>query len=276
VLLKFHEEEYYYTLEPPALGHNPVDRFLFSTRQGFCEHYASAFTVMMRAAGIPSRIVLGYQGGELNPMGDYMIVRQSDAHAWTEVWFDSVGWHRVDPTAAVAPERIDSGMSGSIFDGAAAAWGLSAPSEFLHQLTLSWDAINAKWNDWVLGYGPEKQDKLMEWLGMEDPDWKKKMLTLLGIVIGLILLISLLLAMRYRAPRPDRAAILYRRFVNKTGIPQSLGESPGSFAARAHSESSVSSDTIDTITSTYLAARYGIPDPQALQRLESQVSQLRR
>jgi len=274
VLLKFHEEEYYYTLEPPPLGHNSVDRFLFQTRQGFCEHYASAFAVMMRAAGIPSRIVLGYQGGEMNPMGDYMIVRQSDAHAWTEIWLDGTGWYRVDPTSAVAPERIDSGMSGSMFDGAAAAWGLSAPSEFLHQLSLSWDAINAKWNDWVLGYGPENQDKVMEWLGMDDPDWQKKMLTLLGIVIGMIVLISLLLALRYRAPRPDRAAILYRKFVKKTGVPQSLGEPPVAFAGRANSESSLPADTIETITSAYLAARYGFPDPDALQQLESQVGRL--
>ena len=210
----------------------------------------------------------------MNPMGNYMIVRQSDAHAWTEIWLDGTGWYRVDPTAAVAPERIDSGMSGSMFDGAAAAWGLSAPSEFLHQLSLSWDAINAKWNDWVLGYGPENQDKVMEWLGMDDPDWQKKMLTLLSIVIGMIVLISLLLALRYRAPRPDRAAILYRRFVKKTGVTQRLGESPVAFAGRANSESSVTSDAIDTITSAYLAARYGFPDPDALQRLESQVGQL--
>ncbi len=114
----------------------------------------------------------------------------------------------------------------------------------------------------------------MEWLGMDDPDWQKKILTLLGVVIGLILLISLLLAWRYRAPRPDRAAVLYRKFVKKTGIPQSLGESPASFAGRAHLKSSVPSDTIDTITATYLAARYGFPNPDALQRLESQVSQL--
>ena len=114
----------------------------------------------------------------------------------------------------------------------------------------------------------------MEWLGMEDPDWQKKVFTLLGVVIGLILLISLLLAWRNRAPRPDRAAILYRKFVKKTGIPQSLGESPASFAGRAHSESSLPSDTIDTITSAYLAARYGFPDAQALQQLEMQVRQL--
>ena len=172
VLQKFNKEEFFYTLEPPALGSNPVDAFLFDTKRGFCEHYASAFAVMMRAAGIPSRIVLGYQGGEINPMGAYMIVRQADAHAWTEVWLQERGWYRLDPTAAVAPERIESGRSAAMFDGIAATWGLSAPSEFIYQLTLTWDAINAKWNDWVLGYGPENQGKFMEWLGMEDPDWR--------------------------------------------------------------------------------------------------------
>ncbi|MDA0707441.1 MAG: DUF3488 and transglutaminase-like domain-containing protein, partial [Proteobacteria bacterium] len=101
VLQKFNNEEFFYTLKPPVLGRDPVDQFLFETRQGFCEHYASAFAVMMRAAGIPARIVLGYQGGELNPVGNYLIVRQADAHAWTEVWLEGVGWSRVDPTAAV-------------------------------------------------------------------------------------------------------------------------------------------------------------------------------
>jgi len=274
VLQKFHQEEYYYTLEPPALGRDPVDEFMFDTRQGFCEHYASAFTVMMRAAGIPARIVLGYQGGEMNPVGEYLIVRQSDAHAWTEVWIEGVGWYRVDPTAAVAPERIDAGMSAAMFDGAAAAWGLSAPSEFLHNLGLSWDAVNAKWNDLVLGYGPENQNKLMEWLGMDDPDWRKMMLTLIGIVIGMVILISLLLALRYRAPRPDRAAILYRTFVRKSGVVLAIGETPVAFAAKAHSASMLDDAAIDGITAAYLATRYGLPDPQSLQQLELQVSQL--
>jgi transglutaminase-like putative cysteine protease len=276
VLQKFHQEEYFYTLEPPALGRDPVDQFLFNTQQGFCEHYASAFAVMMRSVGIPARIVLGYQGGELNSIGQetYLIVRQSDAHAWTEVWVEGVGWHRVDPTAAVAPERIDAGMSASMFNGAAAAWGLSAPSAFLHNLGLSWDAINAKWNDYVLGYGPENQDKLMEWLGMEDPDWRKMMFTLLAIVIGMVVLISLLLALRYRAPRPDRAALLYRKFVKKSGVTLDTGETPAAFAAKAYSASTIDDELIDTITAAYLAARYGMPDPASLRQLESQVKQL--
>ena len=274
VLQKFHQEDYYYTLEPPVLGNNAVDAFLFDTQQGFCEHYASAFAVMMRSVGIPARIVLGYQGGEINPMSEQLIVRQSDAHAWTEVWIEDHGWYRVDPTAAVAPERIDAGMSGSMFNGAGAAWGLLAPSAFLHNLGLSWDAINAKWNDLVLGYGPENQSKLMQWLGMQEPDWRKMMLTMLALVIGLVILISLLLAWRYRAPRPDRAAILYQTFVKKSGLPLSVGESPASFATRARFESEMDDEAIDAVTTEYLSARYGAPDSQSLQRLQHRVNQL--
>jgi len=274
VLMKFHEEEFFYTLEPPPLGSDPVDRFLFESRRGFCEHYASAFAVMMRSAGIPARVVLGYQGGEMNPLGGHMIVRQSDAHAWNEVWLEGYGWRRVDPTAAVAPDRIEIGRAGSMMGGAASAWGLSAPSALLHQLTLTWDAMSAKWNEWILGYGPENQDKFMEWLGMDDPDWRKMMLTLVGLVVGLILLISLILSLRYRAPPRDRAAILYARFVNRSGVDPVTGETPAVFAARAESESAIPAVRINEITETYLDARYGPTNPAALQRLESAISAL--
>ncbi len=276
VLSKFHEEEYFYTLEPPPLGSNPVDRFLFDTRRGFCEHYASAFAILMRAAGIPARVVLGYQGGEMNPVGGHMIVRQSDAHAWTEVWLDGIGWYRVDPTGAVAPDRIESGASGSLLDGAGLAWGLSASSAFLHQLTMTWDAMNAKWNEWVLGYGPENQERFMEWIGMDDPSWRKMMLTLIAVVAALVMLISGLLALRYRAPKTDRAATLYKRFVNKAGIELRTGETPAVFARRVAAESPIPAEIINEITSTYLNARYGPADPIAMRRLESAVAAVRR
>jgi hypothetical protein len=227
---------------------------------------------MMRAAGIPARIVLGYQGGELNPIGDYMIVRQSDAHAWTEVWFEGRGWIRFDPTAAVAPERIELGVAESMFDGIGMEWGLSAPSMLLHRLQLSWDAMNAKWNDWVLGYGPDKQNDFMRLLGMDDPSWRKMLLTLVTVVIALILLVSGILALRYRPPPRDRAVILYQRFVAKTGHELSVGESPFAFALRVGAESKLSADTIRDITSSYQEARYGNIDPSALQRLETQVA----
>ena len=114
LLRKFRNEEYHYTLDPPRLAENAVDEFLFDTRSGFCEHYAAAFTMVMRAAGVPARIVTGYQGGEFNPLGGYLLVRQSDAHAWSEIWVAGRGWLRVDPTAAVAPDRIERGIPASV------------------------------------------------------------------------------------------------------------------------------------------------------------------
>jgi transglutaminase-like putative cysteine protease len=274
ILAKFNTEDFYYTLQPPPLGSNPVDRFLFDTRQGFCEHYASAFAVLMRAGGIPARIVLGYQGGELNEAFDYLIVRQADAHAWTEVWLDGVGWRRVDPTAAVAPERVDYGRTGAMFDGVGEAWGLSAPSALLHNLVLTWDAMNAKWNEWVLGYGPENQNSFMEWLGMNNPDWRKMMLALVGIVIGLTLLISLLLMLRYRPPPRDKAAKLYQRFVKRSGLTLATGETPRLFATRARRESPLPAASVQTITETYLDVRYGPPDPGLMKKLETEIATL--
>lgn len=275
VLAMFHEQEYFYTLEPPALGSNPVDRFLFETRRGFCEHYASAFAVMMRAADIPARIVLGYQGGELNPMGGHMIVRQSDAHAWNEVWLEGVGWQRVDPTSAVAPARIESGVSGAMLDGSAAAWGISAPSMLLYRLTMTLDALNAKWNEWVLGYGPETQERFMRWMGMDDPDWRKMLLTLLTVCISLVIGVSLLLMYRGRPPRRDRAAVLYARFVKTCGVTPRVGETPIQYALRAEEESKLPATRIRDVTSTYLDARYGAPDPAAMRRLEAAVTAAR-
>lgn len=274
VLSHFHEEEFYYTLEPPPLGADPVDRFLFHTRRGFCEHYASAFAVLMRVGGIPSRVVLGYQGGEVNAVGGHMIVRQSDAHAWNEVWLPNVGWRRVDPTAAVAPDRIEMGRSGSMFDGIGEAWGFSAPALWVYRVQMYWDAMNAMWNEWVLGYGPDNQNRFLEWLGMENPDWRKMMLTLIAIVTGLVVLISLVLALRYRPPGRDRAAILYRKFVKKTGVEPKIGETPGVYAARLGNIDDIPVGKLGEITDTYLTARYGPPDPASLQRLEAAIRQL--
>lgn len=276
VLQKFHNEEFFYTLRPPPLGRDPVDRFLFDTRRGFCEHYASAFATMMRAAGIPSRIVLGYQGGELNPLGNYMLVRQSDAHAWTEVWLPERGWHRVDPTAAVAPERIQSGMSGARFDEIGVAWGMGSSSLWVYTVVMYWDALNAAWNEWVLGYGPDNQRGLMEWLGMRDPDWRKMMLVLLLLVVIIVAGISILLLRRNRPPPADPAARLYRTFTRRAGDVPRVGETPYRFARRLCQSPTLSAEKVDLVTSRYLAARYGPPDERALPELESAVSDFRK
>jgi transglutaminase-like putative cysteine protease len=274
VLRKFHDEPYFYTLEPPPLGSQPVDRFLFDTRRGFCEHYASAFAVLMREAGIPARVVLGYQGGEVNPLGNYMIVRQSDAHAWTEVWLDESGWTRIDPTSAIAPERVEVG-GGAGIGAVDSVWGLAGPAALWHRLGLTVDAINARWNDWILGYGPDNQNRFMRWLGMDDPGWRQMLLTLVACVVGLLALISLLLTLRYRPPRKDRAATFYRRFVARTKVAPRVGETPANFAARAAGASEIPAAAIDRVTAAYLDARYGSESDAALGRLAAAVSALR-
>jgi transglutaminase-like putative cysteine protease len=274
VLQMLNRDEFYYTLEPPPLGSNPVDRFLFDTRRGFCEHYASAFSVMMRSVGIPTRIVLGYQGGEVNPLGGHLIVRQSDAHAWTEIWLDGIGWQRVDPTAAVAPERIDIGASDAAFEGIGESWGFSAPSRWMHQATMAWDAINAKWNAWILGYGPETQDSFMQWLGMHEPTWRKMMLTLVTLVIALVMTVSLVMMWRYQPPRKDEASLLYRRFVKKTGLEPEIGETARVFAIRAREQGKVPAASIEVVTEAYMDARYGTADDAAAERLRAAVAAL--
>lgn len=274
VLAKFHEEEFFYTLQPPALGSDPVDRFLFETRQGFCEHYASAFAFMMRSVGIPSRIVLGYQGGEINPLGGHLIVRQSDAHAWTEVWLEPYGWYRVDPTSAVAPGRIEYGVRGSATDGFGVDWGFDAPSRLVQQLTMTWDALNAKWNEWILGYGPDTQSRFLQWLGMQNPNWRKMLLTLVGVVVILVVAISGLLMLRYRAPARDRASILYDRFVRKAGLERRTGETALEFARRAKSDTVLHENTVTSVTIAYLDARYGPEDSEALNRLKHAVAEI--
>jgi transglutaminase-like putative cysteine protease len=275
VLEMFHREEYFYTLQPPALGSNPVDRFLFDTKRGFCEHYASAFAFMMRSAGIPSRVILGYQGGEVNPMGGHLIVRQSDAHAWTEVWLEGYGWHRVDPTAAVAPERIEYGVQGSSLDGLAASWGFSASSQLLQDITMTWDALNAKWNEWVLGYGPDTQRSFLEWLGMENPSWRKMLLTLVISVVALILVISGFMMLRYRTPPKDAAAIIYARFVRKTRLEPNTGETASEFAQRLADSSPIEKSDIDAVTGAYLDARYGPEGEAATPRLKAAVGAIK-
>ncbi len=176
----FHREPFFYTLAPPLLGADPVDGFLFDTRRGFCEHYASAFVVMLRAAGIPARVVTGYQGGTINPSGDYMIVRQSDAHAWAEALVGGQ-WRRFDPTAAVAPSRIQLGLGGSLAAGEPIPLLARLDDSFLKSFQLSWDAINHDWRRNVIGFNFDRQRTLWR-------EWKLNVLApwqITTIVVGL-------------------------------------------------------------------------------------------
>jgi protein-glutamine gamma-glutamyltransferase len=167
----FREESFYYTLEPPLLGEHTVDEFLFGSRRGFCEHYASAFAFMMRAAGVPARIVAGYQGGELNPVGNHLRVHQYHAHAWTEIWLPGSGWVEVDPTAAVAPSRIEMGPEAALQDDPLADFqGIMRDLPWLQQLSNRFDYVQFIWQKWVLDYDESSQLSLLQrWLGDVSP-----------------------------------------------------------------------------------------------------------
>jgi transglutaminase-like putative cysteine protease len=279
-LAHFRAEKFFYTLEPPLLGDDPVDEFLFETRRGFCEHYAAAFVTLMRSAGIPARVVTGYQGGEYNPAGNYLIVRQSDAHAWAEAWLPDQGWVRVDPTAAIAPERIVFGADGlrRLLARGVALGGL--PTEALRgllaldafqsarqQLRLSWDAANAAWQRWVLGYDQLRQRELLAQLGFEDVN-PLRLLGLLALLIALVMGLYVILTRR-QAPRPDpvqRAYFAYCRKLAKIGLVRVPQEGALSFAERGIRQFPHLATTIHAITHLYLRLRYEGDNDAGLRR----------
>lgn len=274
VLQYFKEQPFFYTLSPPPLGRESVDEFLFKSRRGFCEHYASSFTFLMRAAGIPARIVAGYQGGEQNPMGDYWIVRQSDAHAWSEVWLQGRGWTRVDPTGAVAPQRIEQNL-----DMALREFGERVPGAFelpaIERLQLAWDMINARWNEWVLGFGPETQRSFFEWLGLNDPDWRDLIIILAILLITIMASISIWLTWQHRTPPLDAAQKHYRRLQKRLKLPALPAETPTNYAARASAKHPSLAKKIEAIVWHYLRARYA-DDARAASRLASMLHNLTR
>ncbi len=232
VLRQFRADEFYYTLRPPALGKDSIDEFLFQTRRGFCEHYASAFAFLMRSAGIPARIVAGYQGGEVNPIGGFLVVRQSNAHAWTEVWLEDRGWVRVDPTAAVSALRIESGIDAAL-EAYGERNGRLFSGDWAADLEVAWDAINARWDDWVLGYGPETQRRFMQWLGMDDPN-RTRLLIYTAIAALLCLAVfSWRLLRRFQAPPPDAEEAVYRSLLKKLNVETDISDTPSRVLERA-------------------------------------------
>ena len=175
---------YTYTLEPGVYGRNTADEFWFDRKEGFCEHIASSFVILMRALDLPARVVTGYQGGELNAVDGYWTVRQSDAHAWTEVWLKGRGWVRVDPTAVVAPGRIGSLQRLQAPRGAIAEALLgNVNPAFALNLRAMWDAVNNGWNQWILNYTQSKQLNLLRDVGFETPSWQDLIYLLIGVVV---------------------------------------------------------------------------------------------
>ena len=282
----FREEPFFYTLNPPLMPDDAVEGFLFGTRRGFCEHYATAFVVLMRIAGIPSRVVTGYQGGQWNPVGRFLEVKQADAHAWAEVWLAGHGWTRIDPTAAVAPERIEQGLdvdtqlaAGEIrFNAAAGALADQAfrLRSFLRQTRMVWASVDHAWDRWVLSYGADSQTRFLERLGIVD--WRSLALGL-GGALALILSIIALLILPKRRLKTDQALAVYARFLKKMarqGLVKQPAEGALAFARRAGPLAPEARARINRITALFLKIRYGRGStPEDIKTLKRLVAALR-
>ncbi|TNF91479.1 MAG: DUF3488 domain-containing protein [Gammaproteobacteria bacterium] len=256
----FNTEEFVYTLNPPLLGNDAMDDFLFETRRGFCEHYSSAFVYLMRAAGIPARVVTGYQGGEMNPVDDYMIIRQSDAHAWSEVWLEDTGWTRFDPTASVSPDRIEYGIRNAVAEVDQLPAIIISGNSFINQMRYMVDSFNNQWNEWVVGFNQKRQRELFNRLGIEDVDWQDLTLWLI-ISMGLVgAIIAWWVFQRGPTKRTDPIRYYYDIFCRKlarAGIERKVSEGPQEFFQRIIRRFPSSSVSAGNITSDYLAIRYG-------------------
>jgi transglutaminase-like putative cysteine protease len=258
-LQHFFTEEFHYTLNPPLLSNDTVDEFLFETRRGFCEHYASTFTVMMRMAGIPARVVTGYQGGWYSEIGNYVLVRQSDAHAWSEVWLEDSGWTRVDPTAAVAPSRIERNA-------------LEALGGRRHALDFAWlrgfrngiDLLERVWNDWVIRFDSGLQSNLLQAFGI-DRLGARELVIILTVLVGLLtaIMAPLILRMR-RGTRKDRvgkAWIRFRKRLESAGAELSHSMGPRELADSAAGQITEKSAEIHDIADQYTRLRYAQSKP---------------
>jgi transglutaminase-like putative cysteine protease len=256
-LAYFNQEQFVYTLNPPLLSQHTVDEFLFDTRRGFCEHYASAFTVMMRMAGIPARVVTGYQGGFFSNVGGYLLVRQSDAHAWSEVWLKGSGWTRIDPTAAVAPDRIEQGATDSL-------------AGRRHMLDFGWlinvrntfDLFQRGWNNWVVAFSADSQSRLFSMFGWGFSSTARLVVAMIVIVliIGAAIFLMAPILLKFRSTRnQDPLLRLWRKFIRKLAragfvVRPSMG--PMELAMNAGSQLEYKRDGIYRIARLYMLCRY--------------------
>ena len=260
MLRYFNQENFQYTLRPPATpGFDPVDQFFFDTRRGFCEHYASSFTLIMRAAGIPARVVLGYQGGTINPLNQVHTVRQSDAHAWSEVWIKNRGWVRVDPTAAIAPQRIEQNLNAALSPNESRPFHMQLSSGIFQDVRFYWDALDNQWNQWIVGYDDKLQQKLLT--SVLDQKLALSDLVLLMVVTLCIafFIIILFIIKPWGKPKQDPVVKVYSQFCEKLssqGLSREPHEGPQDFAEKAVKKFPQQKSTIELITRLYIRLRY--------------------
>lgn len=276
----FHVEKFSYSLTPGVYGDDALDEFLFTRRIGFCEHYAAAFATLMRVAGIPSRVVIGYHGGELNRLGNYVIVRQSDAHAWAEVWLKGTGWLRVDPTEVIAPDRISSGLASFLQTReaggeTAAAAGSDAAlgwQDVMRETSLAWDSINYAWELRVLNFDEENQRELLMALGLTAEHRAAELILVLAAIGATLALVA------YWLHRPGRrqeaeAARSWEKFCARlalAGVRREPWEGPRSFGERAAAQFQGSGTAIREVAELYSRIRYA-PAPPPVRELHRAV-----
>ena len=263
LLNHFRNENFHYTLTPPLMEENPVETFLFETRYGFCSHYAAAFVYLMRVADIPARVVTGYQGGELNKVGNFLEIRQADAHAWAEVWMENKGWVRFDPTAAVAPERIEQNIDidqlvpGGIINYVPTSDAAQAAFNWLKQTRQLWSNIDYNWQRWVINYDNKNQSRFLSSLGIADVK------TMIYWMVGSIGLITALLSwflLHQKQHASDPVLRIYNQFcknIVKCGLHRGTGEGAKDFGERAKRKLPEQAANIDQITAVFIKLRYG-------------------
>ena len=260
----FKQNGFSYTLKPPLLGEDPVDEFLFGSKSGYCEHFASAFAYLMRAAGIPARVVVGYLGGERNPYGNYLIVKQYHAHAWVEVFLDNQGWIRVDPTAIVAPERVSMGLADSLLSEDLPDFlvqtGMGRIRAYFRKMTYMWDAINLQWNAWFMEYSRTEQMRLLAGV-FSHIAWRQVfwMVGLGGLLAGMAVMGWIQFKGAKRAGDKDPVKEAYDLFCAKlegVGIRREPSQGPVDFARMAGLMRRDLKEPIEAISHQYIALRY--------------------
>ncbi|WP_181902191.1 transglutaminase family protein [Thalassotalea euphylliae] len=263
VLAQYREQEYFYTLTPPLLANNSLDQFYFDTRSGFCEHYASSFAFLMRAAGIPARLVTGYLGGERNERGNYFAIYQYDAHAWTEVWLPELGWVTIDPTSAVSPDRVSDNMADALREqrinlAGAFSWEAFSSAQWLAKIRMQIEAIDYQWNRLVLSYTVEKQSRFLKELLGSGSFWKST-----AIIIAVFLSMFVLLWLRgfYQQPRlvKPRWQLQFEALLDKLtarGLKREAHQVPSTLIPAISAQNSEAAILFAKLCTEYDALRY--------------------
>ena len=262
ILNFFRTKNFIYTRRPPQFENDIVDDFLFQTRRGYCVHYASSFAIMMRLAGIPARIVSGYQGGEMNPLSDYMIVRQSDAHAWVEAWLPGKGWLRIDPTSVIPESRIEAVEDRLRRKDEQARARIKLEQGWLinklRDMRYAWDRVNSGWNDWVVGYNNTRQKSLLSLFGADKLTLRHLALLLAAIFIACLLFITLFV-FRQRQQQLNPVNQAYAQFCRKLarlGFVRKPEETAQDYARRVMLLRQDLQNSISAITQLYNHLRY--------------------